>query len=162
MTDVRAGILVEPVGDVTAVLGEGPYWVPEDSCLLWVDIMAGLLHVTEIPSGRTVPTEPDAVSAVFPAHGGGLLYAGGHKIVVREPVARSAIGEAPRPAPGQSGEWAEREIAQAPALDGVRFNDAPADPAGRGWAAPVPTGQTAPPGPADRPAPPARLPPAFP
>src|SRR6266404_6238862 len=140
MTDVRAGILVEPVGDVTAVLGEGPYWVPEDSCLLWVDIPAGLLHETEIPSGRTVTTRLAALSAVFPAQGGGLLYVGGHAIMVREPVARSAIGQAP----GQSGEWTEREIARTPALDGVRFNDASVDPAGRVWAGTMDTGETEP------------------
>ena len=28
MMHVRTGIDAEPVGDVTAVLGEGPYWRP--------------------------------------------------------------------------------------------------------------------------------------
>jgi sugar lactone lactonase YvrE len=132
MTDVRVGIVAEPVGNVTAVLGEAPYWVPEDSCLLWVDIPAGLLHRTQMPSGETVTTELGAVSAVFPIHGGGILYTGGNKVVVREPVPRSAIGSAIGTAV-ISGEWTERTIAQAPARDGVRFNDASVDPAGRVW-----------------------------
>ena len=38
MMTVDTAAAVEPVGDVTAALGEGPYWVPEDDCLLWVDI----------------------------------------------------------------------------------------------------------------------------
>ena len=38
---VRTAAVAEPVGDVAAVLGEGPYWVPEDDCLLWVDIHRG-------------------------------------------------------------------------------------------------------------------------
>jgi sugar lactone lactonase YvrE len=124
MTDVRTGIAAEPVGNVTAVLGEGPYWVPEESVLLWVDIPAGLLHRTAMPSGETVTTELDAVSAAFPAHEGGLLYAGGYSVVLREPV------------PGKAGlpeEWTETTIAQAPKVDGVRFNDASVDPAGRVW-----------------------------
>jgi sugar lactone lactonase YvrE len=128
MTDVRAGIVAEPVGDVTAVLGEGPYWVPEDSCLLWVDIPAGLLHRTQIPSGRTVTADVGSVSAAFPADGGAILYAGGNQVMVREPVRGSAPGK-----PGPSGEWTTRIIAQAPAQDGVRFNDASVDPAGRVW-----------------------------
>jgi sugar lactone lactonase YvrE len=128
MTDVRAGIVAEPVGDVTAVLGEGPYWVPEDSCLLWVDIPAGLLHRTEILSGQTVTADLGPVSAAFPADGGAILYAGGNQVVVREPVPGGALGQ-----PGPSGEWTTRTIAQAPARDGVRFNDASVDPAGRVW-----------------------------
>lgn len=110
-----------PVGDVTAVLGEGPYWVPSQECLLWVDIPAGLLHRTDIPSGETVTVEVDAVSAVFPVHGGGLLYAGGHRVVLREPV------------PGTHGDYAERVLASVPADSALRFNDGSVDPAGRVW-----------------------------
>jgi sugar lactone lactonase YvrE len=119
MTDVRAGITAEPVSDVTAALGEGPYWVPEDSCLLWADIPAGLLHRTDIPSGHTVTADLGAVSAAFPAPDGAILYTGGHQVAL--------FG------PGPSGEWASRTIAQAPAREGLRFNDASVDPAGRVW-----------------------------
>jgi sugar lactone lactonase YvrE len=119
MTDVRAGIAAEPVSDVTAVLGEGPYWIPEDSCLLWVDIPAGLLHRTDMPSGHTVTTSLGAVSAAFPTHDGAILYTGGNQVAL--------FG------PGPSGQWTTRTIAKAPARDGVRFNDASVDPAGRVW-----------------------------
>jgi len=122
MMDVRTSAEAEPVGDVTAVLGEGPYWVPGDSCLLWVDIPKGMLHRTERPSGATVSTALGEVSAVFPALGGGLLTAGGHRLRLHMPRG-AAHG------PG----WAETTIAGVPAREGIRFNDAAVDPAGRVW-----------------------------
>jgi sugar lactone lactonase YvrE len=112
-------VTAEPVGDVAAVLGEGPYWRPEDEALLWVDVARGHLHMTRVQLGETVTIELDTVSAAFPAVGGGLLTAGGHRLTLR----------ATRPGEG----WAGRIIAEAPARDGVRFNDASVDPAGRVW-----------------------------
>jgi sugar lactone lactonase YvrE len=112
-------VTAEPVGDVAAVLGEGPYWRPEDDALLWVDVVRGHLHMTRVQSGETITIELDMVSAAFPAVGGGLVTAGGHQLMLR----------ASRPGEG----WAERIIAEAPARDGVRFNDASVDPAGRVW-----------------------------
>ena len=112
-------VTAEPVGDVTAVLGEGPYWRPEDDALLWVDVVRGHLLMTRVQSGETITTELDTVSAAFPAVGGGLVTAGGHRLMLR----------ATRPGEG----WAGRIIAEAPAGDGVRFNDASVDPAGRVW-----------------------------
>jgi sugar lactone lactonase YvrE len=112
-------VTAEPVGDVTAVLGEGPYWRPEDDALLWVDIPRAQLHMTRVQFGETITIELDEVSAAFPAVGGGILTAGGHRLTLR----------AARPGEG----WAGRTIAEAPATDGVRFNDASVDPAGRVW-----------------------------
>lgn len=112
-------VTAEPVGDVTAVLGEGPYWRPEDEALLWVDVARGLLHMTRVQLGETITIELDPVSAAFPAVGGGIVTAGGHRLTLR----------ATRPGEG----WAGRTIAEAPARDGVRFNDAAVDPAGRIW-----------------------------
>lgn len=112
-------VTAEPVGDVTAVLGEGPYWRPEDEALLWVDVVRGLLHMTRVQLGETITIELDPVSAAFPAVGGGIVTAGGHRLTLR----------ATRPGEG----WAGRTIAEAPARDGVRFNDAAVDPAGRVW-----------------------------
>ena len=120
MVDVRAGALAEPVGDVTAVLGEGPYWVPEDDCLLWVDIHRGQLHRTYFPSGETLSMNLGAVSAAFPAVGGGILTAGGSQLALNLPAER---GE----------RWTTRIIAEVPAREGIRFNDAGVDPAGRVW-----------------------------
>jgi sugar lactone lactonase YvrE len=112
-------VTAEPVGDVTAVLGEGPYWRPEDEALLWVDVVRGLLHMTRVQLGETSTIELDLVSAAFPAVGGGIVTAGGHRLTLR----------ATRPGEG----WAGRTIAEAPARDGVQFNDAAVDPAGRVW-----------------------------
>jgi sugar lactone lactonase YvrE len=103
------------------VLGEGPYWIPAESVLLWIDIKAGLLHRTQIPSGATESENLGAVSAVFPVAGGGLLYAGKHHVILRQQ------------APGQPGGPAERVVAAAPPHPTVRFNDGAVDPAGRVW-----------------------------
>jgi len=117
--DVRMPVTAEPVGDVVAELGEGPYWRPEDDCLLWVDIPGGLLHMTRVKTGETITVKVDEVSAAFPALGGGILTAGGHRLMLR----------ATRPGPG----WAGQPVASVPAREGVRFNDAAVDPAGRVW-----------------------------
>jgi sugar lactone lactonase YvrE len=121
MMDVRTSAVAEPVGDVMAVLGEGPYWIPEDSCLLWVDIPNGLLHRTEIPSGATVSSSIGPVSAAFPALGGGILTAGGNRLTLHTRKAGPGDG------------WVSRTIAEVPAREGIRFNDASVDPAGRVW-----------------------------
>jgi sugar lactone lactonase YvrE len=134
-TEVRADITVQPVGDVTAVLGEGPYWLPGESVLLWVDIPAGLLHRTEVPSGETVTIKVGQVSAVFPAHGGGLLYAARHQLVLRETVPGQS---------GLSGDYAERVVAAVPPHSEVRFNDGAVDPAGRVWIGSMHFGETDP------------------
>jgi len=129
LTGVRTAAVAEPVGDVTAVLGEGPYWVPEDDCLLWVDIQRGQLHRTYFPSGETVSLDLDAASAAFPAMAGGILTAGGSKLALHLPAER---GE----------QWSTRVIAEVPAREGVRFNDAGVDPAGRVWVGSMHTGET--------------------
>jgi sugar lactone lactonase YvrE len=129
MMDVQTGQAAEPAGDVTAVLGEGPYWVPEESCLLWVDIPGGLLHRTAVPSGQTVTAKIGAISAAFPALGGGTLIAGGNRLALL-------------PGEGQP----ERLVAEVPAREGIRFNDASVDPAGRVWAGSMHIGETDPDG----------------
>ena len=121
MMSVRAAAVIEPVGNVTAVLGEGPYWVPEDDCLLWVDIERGHLHRTYFPSQETVTDSLPAVSAAFPVVGGGILTVGGAALTLLFPAERG-------------GQWSTRLIAEAPARDDLRFNDAGVDPAGRVWA----------------------------
>ena len=131
MTGVRTAAVAEPVGDVTAVLGEGPYWVPEDDCLLWVDIYRGQLHRTYFPSGETVTLDLGAASAAFPAMAGGILTAGGSKLSLHLPAER---GE----------QWTTRVIAEVPAREGVRFNDAGVDPAGRVWVGSMHIGESEP------------------
>jgi sugar lactone lactonase YvrE len=128
---VRATVQAEPVGEVKAVLGEGPYWVPEDDCLLWVDVDRGQLHRTYLPSGDTVTLDLEAASAVFPAVGGGLLTASGSQLALHLPAER---GE----------HWVTRVIAEVAARDGVRFNDAGVDPAGRVWVGSMHTDESEP------------------
>ena len=120
MAGVRTAAVAEPVGDVTALLGEGPYWVAEDDCLLWVDIPRGQLHRTYFPSGETTTLTLENASAAFPAVGGGILTVGGRKLRLHLPAER---GE----------EWVTRVIAEVPARERLRFNDAGIDPAGRVW-----------------------------
>jgi sugar lactone lactonase YvrE len=131
VVDVRTAAVAEPVGDVAAVLGEGPYWVPEDDCLLWVDIHRGQLHRTYFPSGETVTMNLGAVSAAFPAVGGGILAVGGSKLTLYLPAER---GE----------QWTMRVVAEVPAREGVRFNDAGVDPAGRVWVGSMHTAESEP------------------
>ena len=99
MMSVRAAAAIEPVGDVTAVLGEGPYWVPEDDCLLWVDIESAHLHRTYFPSEETVTDSLSAVSAAFPVVGGGILTVGGAALTLLFPAERG-------------GQWSTRIIAE--------------------------------------------------
>jgi sugar lactone lactonase YvrE len=127
---VRMQVTAEPVGDVTAVLGEGPYWRPGDGCLLWVDIPRGLLHMTRVALGETISVELGEVSAAFPALGGGILTAGGSRLTLR----------ATRPGEG----WNGQTVAEMPAGAGARFNDAAVDPAGRVWVGSMHTGETDP------------------
>ena len=130
MMDVHRQAVAEPVGDVTALLGEGPYWRPDDDSLLWVDIPRGRLHMTRVRSGATTSVELGEVSAAFPALRGGILTAGGSRLTLR----------ATRPGEG----WAGRTIAEVPAREGIRFNDASVDPAGRVWVGSMHTGETEP------------------
>ena len=147
MTRVRMAAVAEPVGDITAALGEGPYWVPEASFLMWVDIRRGLLHRTYVPSGATVTHELGEVSAAFPALGGGILTVGGSRLTLRAPMLSAPTTSAPTTsAPttfAQEG-GATRTVAEIPARDGVRFNDAAVDHAGRVWAGSMHTGESEP------------------
>lgn len=129
--NARVGDAAETVGEVRAALGEGPYWVPEEDHLLWVDIEAGLLHRTDVASGATISDELDAVSAAFPVLGGGILTAGANRLTLRTPAQ-----------PGQA--WQTRTVAEAPARDDLRFNDGAVDPAGRIWIGSMHKGETDP------------------
>src|SRR5262249_59229940 len=110
--------------------GEGAYGRPDDDCLLWVDVHRGLLHITRVRPAETISVELGEVSAALPALGGGILTAGGSRLTLR----------ATRPGEG----WAGRTIAEVPAREGIRFNDASVDPAGRVWVGSVHTGEIEP------------------
>jgi sugar lactone lactonase YvrE len=85
-----------------------------------VDIEGARLHRTYFPSRETATDSPGPVSAAFPAVGGGILIAGGAALTLLFPAERG-------------GQWVARTIADAPAREGIRFNDAGVDPAGRVW-----------------------------
>jgi sugar lactone lactonase YvrE len=162
--DVRVKDAAETVGDVRAALGEGPYWVPDEDWLLWVDIAGAMLHRTDVATGATSSDKLDAVSAAFPALGGGILTAGGNKLTLRlparpasqssaqepaqssaqEPVQEPARSSAQEQAREQGQRWVARAVAQAPARDEVRFNDGAVDPAGRVWIGSMHEGETEP------------------
>ena len=130
MTGLRMEFAIEPVGDVSAILGEGPYWDDSQKILLWVDIPGGRLHRTDPATGKTVTRDIGVpVSAAFPVAGGGVLLARKNTLVLRE-----------------EGEDDERVIARTADAEGIRFNDASVDPRGRVWVGSMDTGEAAPSG----------------
>lgn len=105
-------------------LSEGPVWDQRAQVLLWVDILAGLIHRAALTSGAGGPdlrllstvVLDQPVGAVVPCASGGLL---------------AAVGTSFRlaPAGGDFGEFAAPDLPS----DGVRrrMNDAKCDPRGR-------------------------------
>ncbi len=112
---------VELVQDARADLGEGPVWDPRTGELLWVDIMAGLVHRLEPGTGTDRPLEVgQPVGAACPR------AAGGYVVGLRDGIAVLS----------DSGEVAF--IAELEAdMTANRCNDAKCDPAGRLWAGTV-------------------------
>jgi sugar lactone lactonase YvrE len=105
---------IDTVCDVSADLGEGPYWDAESKTLLWVDIWAGLLHRTDTVTGDTQTTDVGApTSLVLPAAGGGVVLARNSELILLD-----ATG-------------GERVIASTADPEGIRFNDGSVDPDGR-------------------------------
>jgi sugar lactone lactonase YvrE len=100
-----------------AVLGEGPRWDPAARRLLWVDIEAGVLHVSDPASGvdRAISLG-SRVSAVAPTRGGGVLVALADRLAVVDLADESV-----------------RTLAEIPHGPGMRMNDGACDPAGRFW-----------------------------
>ena len=105
---------IDTVCDVSADLGEGPYWDAESSTLLWVDIWAGLLHRTDTVTGDTQTTDVGApLSLVLPAAGGGVVLARKSELILLDPTG------------------GEQVIASTADPEGIRFNDGSVDPDGR-------------------------------
>ena len=112
---------VELVQDAHADLGEGPVWDPRTGELIWVDIMAGLVHRLDPRTGTDRALEVgQPVGAACPR------AAGGYVVGLRDGIAVLS----------DSGEVAfiaevETDVAEN------RINDAKCDPAGRLWAGTV-------------------------
>jgi sugar lactone lactonase YvrE/DNA-binding IclR family transcriptional regulator len=100
-------------------LGEAPVWLADRQRLLWVDILAPALHVSDPATGadRPVPM-PDLVGAVVPRAGGGFLAAmgGGFHLLDADHRITATLGT------------------PEPEKPGNRFNDCKCDRAGRFFA----------------------------
>ncbi len=101
-----------------ALVGESPYWQPDEGALVWCDIAGKALHRWHVATAKhtawAMPSEPGSCA---PLPGGGVLVA------MRDGVFRFD------PASG------ERKRVAAPPYDTklTRFNDGKADPQGRFW-----------------------------
>ncbi len=109
----------ELVLDARCGLGEGPVWDEREGRLLWVDILAGRVHLWSAGTGVVETMEAgEPAGAVALRERGGLVLAlaGGFALADR-------FGEAVRPLASYEG-----------AGPGIRMNDGKCDPAGRFWA----------------------------
>lgn len=100
-----------------ALLGEGPRWDPATRRLLWVDIEAGVLHVSDPASGsdRSIPLG-NRVGAVAPMRSGDVLVALADRLAVVD-LADDSV----------------RTLAAMPHGPEMRLNDGACDSAGRFW-----------------------------
>lgn len=69
-------ISVEPVTHVRADIGECPVWDEESNAVWWIDALAGLLHRTDLATGRTETNSlGQALGAVVLRSDGGVALA---------------------------------------------------------------------------------------
>jgi sugar lactone lactonase YvrE len=117
LIDNRAG-RPEPIPIGFAQLGEGPSWDQAQGQLIWVDILAGLVHRFDPASGVDRATSVgQPVGAAVPRLGGGLALA------VRDGFAL------------MDGDGSFRLVADVERdVPANRMNDGKCDPAGRFWA----------------------------
>lgn len=108
---------VEVVLAAGAQLAEGPVWDSRINRLVWIDILAGRIVLTDVGTGASeVITVPLHVGAVVPREAGGYVAA------LRDGF--WVVGDGP----------AYQIASVAEARPGLRFNDGKCDPAGRFWA----------------------------
>lgn len=113
------GAGVELVLDARVRLGEGPVWDDQTGELVWVDILAGIVHRTTPSTGRDVTFDVGrSVGAVGLRRDGGLVLATEDGFHLVDPGAATT-----------------RRIAAVEADDPLtRMNDGKVDPDGRFWA----------------------------
>jgi sugar lactone lactonase YvrE len=101
------------------LLGESPFWHPDEQCLYWVDIEARKVRRFR-PGGSEAPQEwqlPQEPGCIAPARTGGLVMG------LRDGIYRARVwGGALEP------------IVRFQHAATTRFNDGKADPVGRFWA----------------------------
>jgi len=67
---------IEVAVEADSELGEGPVWDAASGSLLWIDILADLVHRSDLSTGVTTTIEADCtVGAVAPRAAGGLVAA---------------------------------------------------------------------------------------
>lgn len=104
------------VWSVSALLGEGPIWLPADEALWFVDIKQDRLHRFSPGSGERETFHVDnRPSFAVPAAAGGLILGTGRELVRFE------------------GDAVVERLATIPMPAGNRTNDATVDPEGRLW-----------------------------
>lgn len=113
--------------DARATLGEAPQWDAREAGLVWVDILAGVVHLTAA-SGESRATFGigHAVGSAMPTRDGGWLLA-------------DALGFGRLTSDGRVTRLLDM-LADRPEL---RFNDAKCDPVGRAWAGTISAGMAA-------------------
>jgi sugar lactone lactonase YvrE len=112
--ELSADVLIDAAAD----LGEGPAWDAAEDCLVWVDITAGELHLTEASGAlRRTHRIDEHLGAALPAAGGGWLLA------TRSGFSTLSV----------DGDLHPLLLVHDRRSD-LRFNDAKCDPRGRAWA----------------------------
>lgn len=110
--------MVELLSDITCKLGESALWDPARARLHWVDIMPGLVHTYDWPTGSHSSVQLSSpVGSVALRASGGLIAAVRHGIEFVD-VDTATV---------------EPVCSVEALLDGNRFNDGAVDPAGRFW-----------------------------
>ncbi len=107
---------VQALGGLRAEVGEGPHWDGDHDRLWWVDLLAGLVHSSDLGTGEaTTFSVGHPVGAVVTRASGGLVAADARGYSYLSPTGE-VLGQ----------------VEMLPA--GQRMNDAKTDPAGRLWA----------------------------
>ncbi len=107
---------VQALGGLRAEVGEGPHWDGERERLWWVDLLAGLVHSSDLVTGETgTLSVGHPVGAIVTRASGGLVAADARGYRYLSPSGE-VLGQ----------------VEMLPA--GQRMNDAKTDPAGRLWA----------------------------
>lgn len=112
------GAVASPLGPAVAELGESPRWDATAGVVQWVDILGGKIHRTAVDGTTETVSLSPPVTVALPAGGRTALAGLGRRL---------ALVDLDDPA-------RERTLAEVPAPDTVRLNDAACDPAGRVWA----------------------------
>lgn len=110
---------IEAVERASALVGEGPVWLPQEQALYWVDIKGLKLHRYDAANGSAQTwAAPERIGALIPRRAGGFVA-----------LAKSGVYTVDT-------SFARFDKQCAPETDrpGNRFNDAKCDPMGRLWA----------------------------